>query len=409
MGRASLIMVLGFTTALMMIGSSISKVSDSAVENYTYYNNSAVAHSIAGAGMNMASRAIFENPLWRSGFSNKSFGGGQFTVKVEDLGGNKVKMTSTATYAGTSRVVACVLQPSSFSRYNYYSSNDQNGYWITGDTIWGPFHCNNWLNVAGTPVFMERATSLHGINNYQNKAKPVFKGGYDKGVDVNLPSDLSTLKTAAQAGGKWLQSSGGSKPVFIQFLPNGNVSWRIDGNLDWSGGGWTVEPLATFAPNGAVWCNEINLHIKGVLNGRVTVGGTKDVWIDGDITYAADPRVGYSTDMLGLVADNRLYISDNAENRGPNNDLTLMGSIFARVDGLWAENYSTRPVEGKLITYGGQIQKIGGYTGVFSGGSNPTVIHGYQPGGTYYDGRLMNDAPPYFPTTGSFEVVSWFE
>jgi hypothetical protein len=410
MGRSALIMVLGFTTALMMIGSNISNVSNSAMENYTSYYNSATAHSLAGAGMNIASRAIFENPLWRAGFSNKAFGGGTFSVQVVDLGNNQVKMTSTGTFAGATGVVACVLQPSSFSRFNYYSVTDQNGYWITGDTIWGPFHCNNFLNVAGNPVFMQRATSLNGINNYQGLAHPVFKGGYDSGVNVTLPSDLTPLKTAASTGGKWLQQGGGGNhPVFVQFNSDGTVTWRINGNSDWSGGGWTTEPLTSFAPNGAVWCNEDNLHIKGVLKGRVTIGSSKYVWIDGDITYAADPRVGYSTDMLGLVAENKLYITDNTENRGPNNDFTLMGSIFSRTDGLWAENYNTRPVEGKMITVGGMIQSIGGYTGVFSGGQNPTVIHGFQPGGTYYDDRLMNDAPPFFPTTGNFEVVSWFE
>jgi hypothetical protein len=331
-----------------------------------------------------------------------------FNVKVEDIGNNRVKMTSTSTFSGVSKVVACVLQPSSFSRYCYYSSTDQNGYWVGGDTIWGPFHCNNWLNVAntngGSPVFMQRATSLHGINNYNN-AHPVFKGGYDSGVNVDLPSDLVPLKTQAQAGGKWL-SGGGNKPVFIQFNSDGTVTWRINGNTDWSGGGWTTEPLSSFAPNGAVWCDENNLHIKGVLKGRVTVGCTKDIWLDNDVTYSVDPRYGYSTDMLGLVADNKLLISDNADNRGPGNNFTLMASVFSRLDGLWAENYNTRGVEGKLITLGGQIQKIGGYTGTFSGS---TITHGYLPGGTYYDDRMLNDAPPFFPTTGNFEVVSWFE
>jgi hypothetical protein len=409
MGRSSLIMVLGFTTALLMIGSNISKVSNSAMENYTYYYNSAMAHSLAGAGMNMASRAIYENSLWRAGFSNKSFGGGTLSVLVEDIGNNQVKMTSSATFAGITRVVACVLQPSSFSRFNYYSVTDQNGYWVGGDTIWGPFHCNNTLNVAftngGSPVFMQRATSLNGINNYQGLAHPVFKGGYDSGVNVTLPSDFTPLKTAASTGGKWLQMAG-NQPVFIQFNSNGTVTWRIDGNTDWSGGGWTTEPLSTFAPNGAVWCNENNLHIKGVLRGRVTVGARDKVWIDGDLTYATDPRTGPSTDMLGLCAENKLYISDVPENRGPNNDFTLMGSIFSRTDGLWAEHYNTRPVEGKMITVGGMIQNIGGYTGTFSGNS---ITHGFLPGGTYYDDRLMNDTPPFFPTTGNFEVVSWFE
>jgi hypothetical protein len=411
MGRSSLIMVMGFTTALLMIGSNISKVSSAGMENYTSYNNSAMAHTIAGAGMNLASRTIFENRLWRTGFSNKTFGGGVFNVTVEDVGNNRVKMTSTAVFSGLTRVVACVLQPSTFSRYNYYSVTDQNGYWVGGDTIWGPFHCNNTLNVAqtngGSPVFMQRATSLNGINNYQGQAHPVFKGGYDSGVNVALPGvdGFDTLKHAASTGGKWIADHG-NVPVFIEFLANGNVKWRIDGNTDWSGGNWTEEPLTTFAPNGAVWVNENNLHIKGVLNGRVTVGGKKTVWIDGDLTYAADPRNGYSDDMLGLCADDKLYISDNAENRGPGNNFTLMGAVFSRTDGLWAENYSTRGVEGKMTTVGGMVQKIGGYTGVFSGNS---IIHGFLPGGTYYDERMLNDAPPFFPTTGNFEVVSWFE
>ena len=407
MGRSALIMVLGFTTALLMIGGNITKVSNAGMENYISYNNNAMAHAIAGAGINLASRAIFENRLWRNGFSNKNFAGGKFTVTVGDYGSNnRVKMTSTAIYAGTTHVVSCVLQPSVFSRYTYYTSTDQSGFWVGGDTIWGPFHCNNTLNVAytngGSPVFMQRATSLNGIWNYNN-AHPVFKGGYDSGVNVTLPGGFDTLKNAAQTNGKWLQMAG-NQPVFIQFNANGTVTWRIDGNEDWSGGGWTTEPLTTFAPNGAVWCNEKNLHIKGVLKGQVTVGCKKTVWIDDDITYATDPRYGYSTDMLGLCAEERLYISDVPANH--NNNFVLMGSIFSRTDGLWAENYSTRPVEGKMTTVGGQICSVGGYTGVFSGNS---IIHGFLPGGTYYDDRLMNDAPPYFPTTGNFEVVSWFE
>lgn len=411
MGRSALVMVLGFTTALLMIGSNITKVSNAGMENYTAYNNNAMAHAIAGAGINLASRAIFENKLWRSGFSNKTFGGGKFTVTLEDLGSNRVKMTSTSTFAGISRVVACVLQPSSFSRYSYYSTTDQNGYWVGGDTVWGPMHVNNTLNVAVvgglSPVFMQRVTSLNGINNYQGAAHPVFKGGYDSGVNVTLPSDLTPLKTAAATGGKWLNVHGhGHESVFIEFLANGNVKWRCDGNWDWSGGGWNEEPLTTFAPNGAIWCDERNLHVKGVVNGKVTVGSWEKIWIDGDLTYAADPRAGYSDDMLGLVADGKIYISDVPANRGPGNTFTLMGSVFSRDDGLWAENYSTRPVEGKMTTVGGMIQKIGGYTGTFSGG---VITHGFTPGGTYYDERLMNDAPPFFPTTGNFEVVSWFE
>ena len=406
MGRSSLIMVLGFTTALLMLGGNISKVSNSAMENYTYYYNSAMAHNIAGAGINMASRALQENQFWTAGFANKSFSNGTFNVVVTSLGSSKVQVVSTGTFAGTQHIVSCVLQPSSFSKFNYYSVTDQSGFWGGGDTIWGPFHCNNTINVAyfngGSPVFMQKATSLNGIWNY-NGAHPVFKGGYAAGVNVSLPGDLTALKTAAAAGGKWLEMAG-NQPVFIEFLSNGNVKWRIDGNNDWSGGGWTTQTLTSFAPNGAIWCQEKNLHVKGTVHGQATVGCKKTIWIDDDIRYATDPRYAYSTDMLGLVAEEKLYISNVPSNHG--NDFMLMASVFSRTDGLWAEDYGSRPVEGKMTTLGGMTSYIGGYTGTFSG---TTITHGFTPGGTYYDPRLLNSGPPFFPTTGNLEVISWFE
>jgi hypothetical protein len=402
MGRSALIMVLGFTTALLMIGSNISGVSNSGMDNYTYYYDAAIAHTIAGAGMNLASRALFENQLWTAGFSNKAFANGSFTVTVQSLGSQRIKVVSTGMFAGVQRVVSCVLQPSSFSKFNYYSTTDQNGYWVGGDTIWGPFHCNNTLNVAytngGSPVFMQKATSLNGINNYNN-AHPVFKGGYSSGVNVSLPGDLNTLKLAAQTGGKYVN---GAK-LWVQLNADGTVTWK-HGGASWGGGGWTTEAISTFAPNGAVWSNGQDVHVKGTLSGQLTIGSGAQIWIDDDIRYAVDPRYAYSTDMLGLVAEGKLWISDVPENHA--NDFILMASTFSRTDGLWAEHYNTRPVEGKMTTLGGMIQNIGGYTGVFSGNS---IINGFLPGGTYYDERLLNASPPFFPTTGNLEVVSWFE
>lgn len=92
MGRSSLVMVLGFTTALLMLGSNICKVSSSAMDNYLAYYKNAMAHNIAGAGINMASRALEEDKLWTSGFSNKSFAGGVFNVTVTNIGSNQLKV-----------------------------------------------------------------------------------------------------------------------------------------------------------------------------------------------------------------------------------------------------------------------------------------------------------------------------
>lgn len=419
MGRSALIMVVGFTVVLLMIGGNISKVSSSAMDNYMTYYKDELVHSLAGSAINLAGRSLYENPLWTGGFSNKSFGGGKIDCRVENIGGNQIRLTAIATFMGATKVISCLVQPSSFSRYAYYTTTDASGYWVTGDTCWGPLHVNNWLNVAGKPVFMGRATTLNGLHRYTNPQnnsntldKPVFKGGFDSGINVSLPANFNVLKDAAATAGRKIV---GGQDLYVELYSNGIVRWKQTNT--WGGGGWNFENVSTFAPNGTVYAEGMNVHLKGTLKGDLTIGcgGTTgsgsqgNFYLDNDILYSTDPRTNPgSTDMLGLVAENKLWISDNADNRGPNNDFILMASVFSRTDGLWVEHYNTRPVEGRLTTVGSQVAKVGGYTGVFSG-DPPTVIRGYKPGGAYYDNRLMLAAPPAYPTTGQYEIISWLE
>jgi hypothetical protein len=417
-------MVIGFSVVLLMIGGNISKVSTSAMENYMGYYKSQVAHSLAGSCINLAGRALYENSLWTAGFSEKSFAGGTISCTVVNIGGQQLRLTATARFMDQTRQISCVVQPSSFSRYAYYTTTDMNGYWVTGDTCWGPLHVNNWLNVAGNPVFMGRATTLNGLHRYTNPQnifntldKPKFKGGFDSGINVVLPTNFDVLKNAAVAGGRKIT---GGQDVYVQLMNSGHIKWKRDNN--WGGGGWNNDPLPDFTANGAFYAEGVNVHIKGTLKGRLTVGcgGTTgsntegNIWLDDDIDYHKDPRIfPSSTDMLGLVAENKLWIADNANNRGPDNDYILMGCVFSRTDGLWVENYNGGnynggAVRGRLTTVGSQVANVGGYTGIFSG-DPPTIIHGYQPGGAFYDQRLMVSSPPFFPTTGQYEIISWLE
>jgi hypothetical protein len=406
MGRSSLIMVIGFTTALLMLGSNISKVSNTVMDNYTYYYNSAMAHSIAGSGMNLASRSLYENAAWRGGFANKRIGEGTFSAVIADLGSNRIRMTSTAKYMNVTHVVSCVLQPSSFSRFGYYSAIEGEIWWITGDTVWGPMHTQDNLRVAGSPVFMQRVTSLQSII-YKTSAsvdKPKFKGGYDSGVNVSLPSNLTPLLTAA-AGGKTFT---GPDSVYLIFQSDGTVQWKQGASA-----AWATTALSSFAPNGVIYANGTNVHVSGTLNGKVTLGAggltgkgkQGNIYIDGGLTYAHNPLAGSSGDMLGLVAENSVLVANNTANN--HKDIKIQASIFCRSGGFQAEDYDSRGVEGTIRLLGGIQQNSRGAVGTFSG-SPPTIQNGYLKN-YLYDLRLMNDAPPFFPTTGQYEIVSWLE
>jgi len=54
---------------------------------------------------------------------------------------------------------------------------------------------------------------------------------------------------------------------------------------------------------------------------------------------------------------------------------------------------------------GGVQEYQRGAVGMFSGG---TITHGFQKN-FRYDQRLMVDLPPFYPTTGSYEILSWYE
>jgi hypothetical protein len=406
MGRSALIMVMGFGTALLMIGSNIAKVSNEAMVNYTYYYNASMARSIAGSGMNLVARSLYENSAWRAGFVNKEFGDGRFTCTIRDTTYNRVRVTAVGTFQNMSRTISCLLQPSSFSRFGYYSVIEGNIWWITGDTVWGPMHTQDNLRVAGAPVFMERSTSLKSIiyNTGPSVDKPVFKGGYDTGVSINLPSNLTPLLTASASGKKFT----GPDSVYLQFESNGKLKWKQG-----AGSAWTEENVSSFTPNGVIYADGTNIHVSGVLNGRVTIcaagltgkGKQGNIYVDGGITYAHNPLAGPSSDILGLVAENTIQIADNAENAGKNID--LQASVFCRTGGIMAENYSTRGIEGTIKLLGGIQNNMRDPVGTFTG-SPPHIVSGYHKN-YLYDERLMTDAPPFFPTTGQYEIVSWFE
>ncbi|MEK6756206.1 MAG: hypothetical protein AABZ02_08655, partial [Bacteroidota bacterium] len=182
MGKASLLMVIGFSTALLMIGSNISKVSSASMDNYLSYFRTSQAHNIAAAGTNLAARSLWENPTWRGGFSRKSYLGGFFNSSVTDLGANQVQVVTTAEFMDEVSTVAVLLQPSSFSRFGYYSNQEGNIWWITGDTVWGPMHTQDNIRVAGSPAFMQRVTSLKSLLKSKKTDSPQFLGGYDSGV-----------------------------------------------------------------------------------------------------------------------------------------------------------------------------------------------------------------------------------
>lgn len=147
MGRTSILMVMGFNVIFALMGFSLSRVTEEAVKNYSLYYTNAAVHNMAASAANIAANQIFFTPNWREGYSNVPFAGGTYSVQVKDLPNRRIQITARATtqgpdettgeYENKTATIIIVMQPSSFSKFAYYSVVEGGIYWITGDTVWG--------------------------------------------------------------------------------------------------------------------------------------------------------------------------------------------------------------------------------------------------------------------------------
>lgn len=155
-GKASLLLVMGFSMILLVFGNRLNRLSTDTVDNFTNYYSENMTHNLAVSGANLAANKIFMNTNWDAGFKNLKMNGGTLDVRVDviDAARNIRKLTSVSTYEDNSDTVEVILTPNSFARFAYYSQYEGSGIWWTNrDTVFGPFHTEDNLRCDNHPVF----------------------------------------------------------------------------------------------------------------------------------------------------------------------------------------------------------------------------------------------------------------
>jgi hypothetical protein len=434
-GKAALLLVLGFSMIFLVATQNFGTISTRAVDNMVDYTNETVSHDIAVSGANMAANAIFLDNSWTTGYSNVDFNDGKLnvTVQIVDAFKNIKKIISQGTFGGITRKVEVTLSPSKFSKFAYYSVSEGGSIWWTeNDTVWGPFHTQDYMRVHRHPVFYGKATTKKSLIYYTSKGadQPYFYGGFEQGIDLPLPADgLSPIKTDAQANGwdipqttsdhtvqTWHCNHGWGKhtsPCSNGYWETGTVTAVDTAYITFVADSVRIKlgyekPETTYltqdiAPNGVIYVEGMDMRLKGTVKGQYTVASENDIYLDDDIVYSQDPRdYPNSTDLLGIVAKDKVLITENAAN---NDDINIHASIYSETEGFGAENYSSRPRSGNINLLGGMIQNERQAVGTFSG----ATIHSGFAKRYMYDNRLLISSPPSFPGTGSYEIVSWLE
>jgi hypothetical protein len=406
-GKASLLLIVGFSMLYLIISRNFGDVSNRTVDNYVGYYQETIAHDIAISAANIAANQVFLDPTWDDGYDDISFQGGTYDVQlaVLDPFKNIREITAHGTFGGKTRTVRVKFAPSKFSKFAYYSVSEGGTIWWTGsDTVWGPFHTQDYLRAANHPVFFGKATTKKSLIYYtsQKADKPYFLGGFEQGVNLNLPTDaVDAMESIADDDG--LKFSG-KDTVYLMFAGD-SLKYKYKYQDKYSS-----LYLPTASPNGMIFAKDCVLRLKGTVKGQYTIGcsssmsaGKGTIYLDDDIVFSLDPRkYPTSNDLLGICAENNVYITDNTPNRS---DINIHGSIYCEKGGFGAQNYDSRPKSGNINLLGGIIQNTRKAVGTFgSSGIKTGFAKRYM-----YDQRLLTASPPFFPGTGGFEIVSWLE
>jgi hypothetical protein len=325
-----------------------------------------------------------------------------------------------------------------------------------------------WSSSATDPIFYDTVSSR--LTNTQwnprapstaNEWRKVFYGGRDAfttGVDrIPLPSSSELQKIAAWGGssgfpgtdGVYLPNNGSQVSAGIYVRGNNTVTFSVEsgtGNqliaikvgtnttnikVDLSGNQTIVTPPSgspttyTGTPNGVIYSTGSITSLKGTLANNYENGSTilarnawtiatdvnsgKDITITDNLTYQTQPDSTQSRTALcnlraatlGLVSEDVVLAS------GAPTNLTINGVMLAgsetTTNGTFYNSTWNTTLKGTLSVLGGIIQKKRGPVGTFSG---TTLTSGYRKDYNY-DTRMVYAPPPYYPTTGQYDIKSW--
>lgn len=448
-GKALLILVIGFTMIFLVMGYFWGNLASRSVDNHVSYYKTTIAHNIAVSGANIALQEVIADSNWVSNIVDRPFENGLMNVSLTGLGPATRTMISKGSFMGVNQYVKVKLMrdQTSLAKYAWFIPGNSTGSvpnrpWITGDSIWGGFHSNQFLVVDGDPVFFGKVTTLKGIKDMGTGSDPQFLGGYEEGIDVNWLKSMHYPDYNALAPTAGVNNFNNAD-LWLKFNADGTVTYaskKGGGNDSSNYPARTTVPLTTMAPNGVIYVNNGDVYMSGMLSGMVTIvsegssgGGSGNVYFTGDMIYKTDPMIpngegGYKVnpasldvdgnplDMMGVIATNNVFVSTKNEvnnlggyqNNVVNRDIQIDAGIFCNSGGFSVEGLGSSPANVPLGSIYLQGSMTAGKEEVVAQFSGNTLTAGYNRH-VIFDERFATGPPTWFPYLDYYRVISWLE
>ncbi len=332
------------------------------------------------------------------------------------------------------RTITATYGKPSMAQYAFLHNSN---IWLgSGLEIFGPIHSNGGIrndainhSIVTSSLDTYVCSSDNGCS--PNQYKPAIWGsGSDKDlwnfpqtpVDFNAISvNFAQMKTAAQTEGLYLNQSG-SWGYHIVLLSNGNFNvYRVTNASNQKGydngcqnlyQGISNQTLIGTYPQASkpIIFAEDTIWVDGTITSPIEIVAARfpidtndmDVWINNNLQYSTlDGSI-----RAGIIAQNNIYFGRNI----PNN-YTIHGALLAKNGRIMRHNYdyyycspSSYAVRNSLTIHGAIISAQKSY---WNWGTSPNS--GFENRNITYDTNLKYSPPPYFPTTGEYEFISWSE
>ncbi len=373
------------------------------------------------------------------------------TITPPPVGSTVVKIKSKGTVVentNVSRTIEVTLAIPSLAKYAV-AANDIMRFG-TGTEVFGPIHSNNGVRFDGLShntitsakdkyVDPDNGSAQRfGVYTTVSPTDPsppaavpnrpdVFKAGRQFPVPaidfVGLTTDLSKMKSEAQASGRYFGASG-YQGYHIVLKTNDTFDlYRVtalntaprkcENDLNQTGWGtWTIKTQTflqnyTFPANGVIFFED-HIWVDGQINGaRLTIAAgkfpddastRKSITVNNDLIYT-----NYNGgDTLALIAQGNFNLGLSSDN-----DLRIDGAIIAQNGRVGRYYYSSDCGTGftrdSVILYG-MIATNLRYGFAYTDGT------GYQTRNISYDTNLLYAPPPNFPlTSDQYVTISWDE
>jgi Tfp pilus assembly protein PilX len=330
---------------------------------------------------------------------------------------------------GARKKITALVQIQTFAKYAYYTNQELSA---TGSTVWfvgipqltdilgrkawvspdqesgATIHTNGRFSFYGNPQFWAKVES---VNQYAQFYDTITGGTYVLDADTHPPGAIPVFKKTFARNADSIPfpsniNSIDDAPASEVITAPAGATVTLNGtNVTINSTNYNLSDIKVIKSSG-------NLDVSGTLDGTLTIASGGKIFVIDNLVYAN--RSPASDDILGLFAKSDIVVKNNQNTSpGVGKNISIDGSVLSLTkftiypySGGTFDNPTGRKPCATLRVSGGIIQKVRGIMGHFSlsTGCQDGYVKDYR-----YDERLLTTPPPYFPTTGEPQIISWKE